>query len=155
MKNRERLLRGTGAVLTALVLAASPAVCFMLSGNTYLMKIPKEDTPQYRFAEIIRQEENPTLLNYGFLDGGFYFASGVLPGTPYFCTLNISLKDMENALKRSIRQGETMFVVTRSRELDREAPYTLAGEASMVFEGRKWTYYLYRLKENAETGSGI
>ena len=153
MKNRERLLRGTGAVLTALVLAASPAVCFMLSGNTYLMKIPKEDTPQYRFAEIIRQEENPTLLNYGFLDGGFYFASGVLPETPYFCTLNISLKEMENALKRSVRQGETMFVVTRSRELDREAPYTLAGEASMVFEGRKWTYYLYRLKENAETGS--
>ena len=155
LRGRETLLRRTGAVLTALALAASPAAGFMLSGNTYMMKIPREDTPQYRFAEIIRQAENPTLLNYGFLDGGFYFAAGVLPESPYFCTLNISLKDMESAMNRSVRQGETTFVVTRSRELDREAPYTLAGEASMMFEGRRWTYYLYRLKENAETGSGI
>ena len=107
------------------------------------MKIPREDTPQYRFAEIIRRSEDPSLLNVGFLDGGFYFASGVLPSDPYFCTLNLSLPAMDAALKRSLRQGETQFVVTRGKKLEKGLPYRLVSEASMVFEGRRWTYYLY------------
>ena len=119
--------------------------------NTYLMKVPKEDMPQYRFAEIIRENDDQTLLNIGFLDGGFYFAAGVLPSSPYFCTLNIGLPEMEKSLQESILQGKTAFVVTRSGKLRGSVPYRLAAEASMVFEGREWTYYLYQRRE--ETGN--
>ena len=143
LRHRQRVLRGTGAVVTAVVLLASPWLGLKNSGNVYLMDIPREDTPQYRFAEIIRQAEDPSLLNYGFLDGGFYFASGVLPSEPYFCSLNISLREMDAALKRSLQEGVTQFVVTRSKKLDEDLPYRLVDEASMVFEGRPWTYYLY------------
>ena len=108
------------------------------------MQIKKEDTPPYRFAEIIRQSENPTLLNYGFLDGGFYFASGVLPEGPYFCTLNNDLSEMEKSLQDSIQQGKTEFVVTRSKELPHNTPYHLVDQASMVFEGREWKYFLFQ-----------
>ena len=101
-------------------------------------------TTWYRFAEIIRQSGDQTLLNYGFLDGGFYFAADVLPSDPYFCTLNISLKEMEKSLQDSVRQGKTAFVVTRGKKLKNSGEYELVDEADLVFEGRNWHYYLYR-----------
>ena len=51
---------------------------------------------------------------------------------------------MEKSLQDSIRQGKTEFVVTRSAKLRGTTPYRLIDEASIVFEGREWTYYLYR-----------
>ena len=126
------------------LLLLNPWAALRLSQNTYLMQVPREDMPPYRFAQIIRQSEDQTLLNYGFLDGGFYFAAGVQPAGPYFCTLNISLPDMEKALDDSIRQGKTAFVITRSRPLKDSGPYRLADEAEMTFEGRVWKYYLYQ-----------
>ncbi len=148
---RPRAVAAVSAALACALLLAGPWTAWKVSPNTYLMKIPKEDMPQYRFAEIIRGSGDQTLLNSGFLDGGFYFASGVLPSSPYFCTLNIGLPEMEKSLQDSILQGKTEFVVTRSARLRGSVPYRLADEASMVFEGREWTYYLYQRRE--ETGN--
>lgn len=54
----------------------------------------KSDYPQYQFAEIINKKPGATLLNYGFIDGGFYLAAGIepLPGNKFFCKVNISQK---------------------------------------------------------------
>ena len=54
----------------------------------------KKDYPQYQFAEIIQQTPGATLLNYGFIDGGFYLAAGLepIPGNKFFCKVNISEK---------------------------------------------------------------
>ena len=141
----------TGAV-SALLLAAAPFAAFGASPNTYLMRIAREDMPQYRFAEIIRQSEDQTLLNDGFLDGGFYFAAGVLPQEPYFCTLNLDLPEMAQAHQDSILQGKTNFVVTRSQQLRNDAQYRLVDEAELLFEGRNWRYYLYQRKAPADNG---
>ena len=92
----------------------------------------------------MRQGEDRSLLNYGFLDGGFYFASESLPAQKYFCTLNNDLAEMNEAHRESIREGKTAFIVTRSRGLKDSANYELVDEASMRFEGRNWEYYLYR-----------
>jgi hypothetical protein len=134
------------ATLACLLLPAGPLIALRASPNTYLMDYRREDLPQYRFAEIITQCEDPSLLNYGFLDGGFYFASGVLPSDPYFCTLNIDLPEMDQALRESIREGKTAFVVTRSQKLKGSSSYTLVDEADLPFEGRTWHYYLYQRK---------
>ncbi len=70
--------RTAAAALASLVLLAGCGVAaYRFSGNVYLMAYEKEDMPQYRFAAIIRQAEDPSLLNLGFLDGGFYLAAGV------------------------------------------------------------------------------
>ena len=130
--------------LACLLLPAGPLIALGLSSNTYLMGVRAEELPQYRFAETIRQSEDQTLLNYGFLDGGFYFASGILPSDVYFCSLNIDLPEMEQAMRESIRQGKTEFVVTRSRKLKESSNYRLVDEAEFQFEGRIWRYYLYR-----------
>lgn len=134
------------AALAAVLLAAGPWVALKSSENTYLMRVKKEDMPAYRFAEIIRQSEDRTLLNYGFLDGGFYFAADTVPTQRFFCTFNIKLPEMENAQKASIQQGLTEFVVTRDRKLKNSENYRLVDQATMEFEGRPWTYYLYQRK---------
>ena len=133
--------------LSCLLLLAGSLIAYQASPNTYLMKIQKEDMPQYRFAEIIQQSEDQTLLNYGFLDGGFYFAADVLPTEMYFCTLNIDLPDMERALQDSVRQGKTAFVITRSKKLKNSERYRLVDEADLIFEGRNWHYYLYQRRD--------
>ena len=139
-----RITAVISAGLGCVLLLASPFIALQASPNTYLMQVQKEEMPQYRFAEIIRQQEDQTLLNDGFLDGGFYFAAGVLPSDPFFCTLNIDLPQMETSMQDSIRQGKTAFVITRSPKLRNSGAYRLVDEASMVFEGRNWTSYLYQ-----------
>lgn len=131
-------------VLTGLLLLGGPFIGLCLSSNAYLMKYEKKDMPQYRFAAIIRESEDRTLLNYGFLDGGFYFAADVLPSGPYFCTLNMEYSEMDEALLRSLREGKTAFVVTRDRTLPRNVPYELVDQADMFFEFKDWRYRLYR-----------
>ena len=44
----------------------------------YFMAVDKSELAQTRFAQIMNQEESPILLNYGFLDGGFYTAAGYI-----------------------------------------------------------------------------
>ena len=146
-----RLKTAAAGALACSLLVLTPWLALRISPNTALMQVNKEEMPQYRFAEIIKESADQTLLNSGFLDGGFYFASGVLPSSPYFCTLNIGLPEMEKSLQDSIQQGKTEFVVTRSARLRGTVPYRLADEASMFFEGREWTYYLYQRRE--ETGN--
>ena len=143
---RPGITAAASCALGCALLLAGPFAALQASPNTALMRVRKEEMPQYRFAEIIRQSEDRTLLNYGFLDGGFYYAAGVLPSDRYFCTLNIGLEEMEEALRDSVRQGKTAFVVTRSQKL-KDSGYRLADEADLFFEGRNWTYYLYRKEE--------
>ena len=139
------------AVLWSLALVMLMAIiCLKQSPNTYLMDYGKEDLPQYRFAEIINREENPTLLNLGFLDGGFYFAADVVPTSRFFCILNVNAPDMWQTMYDHVNQGLVDFVVTRDRELDsyRLDPslYVCVDSAEFYFEGKMRTYYLYRLK---------
>ena len=102
--------------------------------------------PQYQFAEIIRKSEDSSLLNYGFFDGGFYFANGVLPSDRYFCTLNIELPEMDETMIENIRQGKDAFIVTRQFQL-KASKYQLVDKASMFLEDRIWNYYLYQRKD--------
>ncbi len=132
--------RATAFALLAAGIPADLGLC----PNAWLMKVRKEDMPQYRFAEIIRQSDEQTLLNYGFLDGGFYFASGTLPSEPFFCSLNIDLEEMRKAQQGSVREGKTAFVVIRGKRLKDSGAYQLVDEADMVYEGRRWHYCLYR-----------
>ena len=144
VKAGSRLPGRIAAGLAALILLAGLPAAATQGGNTYLLGTKKEDMPQYRFAEIIRQSEDRSLLNYGFLDGGFYFAAGSLPETRFFCTLNNDLPEMRQELRSAVSEGKTEFVITRQQKLKDAGKYELADTAEMIFEGRKWTYYLYR-----------
>jgi hypothetical protein len=133
-----RLIRNRG--LQAAVLALSVGAAFYLTPNRYLMQYEKQDMPQYQFAEIIRQKENATLLNYGFLDGGFYTVAEIVPNCKAFCALNIPLAEMNEMQQYYVENGLCDFIVTRSRELDLEN-YECVAESDFGY-----TYRLYELK---------
>lgn len=144
------------AALAMLAAALSPVAALCWSSNVYLMSVPKEELPPYRFAEKIRQAEDTTLLNYGFLDGGFYLAADSQPVTRFFCTLNNNLPEMKEEQQTAIAEGRTAFVVTRGmggpqrqrpggsqKESVDISAYREVDTCSMFFEGFEWTYRLY------------
>lgn len=83
--------RGTAAALGLCTVIATGYVALAANTLPYYGK-SKSDYPQYKFAEIINQKPGATLLNYGFIDGGFYLVSGIepLPGNKFFCKVNIA-----------------------------------------------------------------
>ena len=151
-----KAFRRGAAVLAVLIAALSPVAALRWSNNTYLMSVPKEEMPPYHFAETIRQSEDRTLLNYGFLDGGYYLAADSQPVTRFFCTLNNDLPEMKEEQQTAITEGRTAFVVTREmggsqnkrpskgqkESIDMSA-YRAVDTCTMVFEGFEWTYNLY------------
>lgn len=132
-------------VLTFLLLNTS----YNKSGNTYLMDYEKADMPAYRFAKIINTVEDPKILNYGFLDGGFYHAADVLPSCEFFCTLNIDAPDMWQTQRNCMINGEVDFVITRTNYTQEywnpaSMGFQLVDQCTFYFEGVDFTYYLYQ-----------
>lgn len=122
---------------------------FNNSDNTYLIQYEKDDLPQYQFANIIKETEDATLLNFGFLDGGFYYAADVLPNCPYFCYFNINAPEMWEMQYQYIRERKVNYIVTRYYRLEQylqTSDYELVDTAEFSFEGINFPYYLYRLK---------
>lgn len=117
---------------------------FSMCENTYLLQYKKSDMPQYQFAEIIGQVENATLLNYGFLDGGFYTVAGIIPNCRYFCKLNIELDEIMETQDRYVEQCLVDFVVTRNEELESDQ-YKVVATSTIYFEKETYVYYLYKL----------
>ena len=142
----------SAVILSSLALTVLLLVCYCLnkSDNTYLMAYKKEDHPAYRFAQTINTVEDATILNYGFLDGGFYYAAGVDPSCKFFCTLNINAPDMWSSQRDAINNGDVDFVITRRYPLSRYSAnsscYVLVDEASFYIEGMDFPYYLYQKK---------
>jgi hypothetical protein len=140
------------------VLSLGLALSILLSNtltynqNIYFARYSKEDTVQYRFAKIIQSVDNATLLNYGFLDGGFYFASGATPACRYFCYFNINPPEMWEEQNACIVNGGSDFIVTRQYRLEQygidTSKYRLVDEAQHPFDkSYTFTYYLYQLIE--------
>lgn len=130
---------------------------YFVSPNTYLMKVKKEDMVQYKFKDIIMKEDNPTILNYGYLDMGFYTTTGIVPNTKYFEKLNFKYKKYpENIdeLNKYIDNKEVDFVIYITKG-DKDYPlsenlgvtYELVSHEKQKFEGKMFDYYLYQLKK--------
>jgi hypothetical protein len=143
------------AVGCAVLLAASAWYAYGHYQYRDFMETDRAELAQTRFAAIMNGEKDPTLLNYGFLDGGFYTAADILPTTKYFCRLNMRLPEMTAAQDAAIRDKAVMFVVTRSGGKGQDAQsalllrenYALVAQAEQEFEHRHFTYSLYRRKE--------
>ena len=146
MLSGRRLPWGAVAAANALLIAVLLVYAFQTSRNTYLLRMPKEEIPQYRFARQIQQKEDATLLNYGFLDGGFYFAADVLPTCKAFCQLNVYMEEQFALQNKYVEEGLVDFVVARDETLEESgidsSHYRLIDTVSM-FNEKDRTYYLY------------
>lgn len=136
------------AKLFAFVLAVLPMFSYLLGHNTYLIGYEKSDMPQYKFAETINKVDSPTLFNYGFLDGGFYFAADILPSNKYFCKLNFESVEMNDETDACVLQGKVDFIVCCDKTLEADygdlIDYVCVDTAVHYFQGKNHTYYLYQ-----------
>ena len=125
------------------------SLAYVFSMNTYMLKYEKSSLPQYKFDEIISKEENPTLLDYGKLDGGFYTVSNIVPTCKYFCGLNIDYDEITKVQNYYVENALTDFVITRDEVLDEKYLDDYECADTQKFEYRKgysFTYYLYKKK---------
>ena len=140
--------RAAKVLIGAVCLAAGVLFSYLRSPNVYLLGFPKEEMVQYKFKKVIEETENPTLLNYGFLDGGFYTVCNIVPTCKYFAKFNIPLDEIYQSQEDLILYGQVDYVVTRNFELDEMYKrYELAAQDHFWFEGIDYQYYLYRLKK--------
>ena len=139
-------------------------ICLMFfflkrSGNIKDMSLEKDNFAQYTFLEVLDNYENPTLLNYDNLDGGFYTTANILPNTKYFMRQNISYEQYPDILdeqNRLIKEQGVDFVIIREY-FDNlgyrknipylEENYDMIMSQEQIYEGMEFTYYLYASKE--------
>jgi hypothetical protein len=118
--------------------------------NVFYMEQEREDIWQTKFAKIINESEDRTLLNYSCLDLGLYTTANIVPSEKFFARLNIDLPEMKESLERSVREQHTEFVVVRSAPSQFVLYYyeLVASETSHVeYEGSSISYHLLRRKD--------
>lgn len=138
-------------IIIALALIISTILAFDISPNTKMMFLPKEEYAQFVFANIIDSEEDKTLLNYNFLDGGFYLTTDTIPECYYFMRNNILEKNYPEMMKTQrnhVRQRRPHFIVAKRKDGLLEKDYLLIKQKSQHYQGKKVTYYLYQRKNN-------
>jgi len=100
----------------ATLIASAVLLTAGLSFNTTQMRffIDEEQLPQRRFARIMNEMQSPTLLHYGTLDSGFYYAADILPVNRFFCALNMDYEHfprMMDEQNEMVREGRVDFIV--------------------------------------------
>ncbi len=135
--------RNFGRKSFAAVSIISSVLILLTSRNLSLMRFETEDYPQYRFAKIISQKENASLLNYGFLDGGFYTVCDITPDCRFFCELNIPYEPMYKEQNDTVENALVDFVVTKDENLS-SPNYKLVDECKFPYGDGISTYYLYQ-----------
>lgn len=139
-------------VLLAVGLLLCPLITlwgFSRSDYTCLILTSREALPQYRFAKIINSSDDRTLINYGFLDGGFYLATDTNPFIRHYCMFSSDSFRMEEQ-NQVISEQRTQYIVTCDMCPEFEG-YSIIDQASLesTFTGivpeENGTYYLYKL----------
>ena len=137
-KNNRWLTAGLCLVCVGLC----PALCHNVRES---FGMPKAATMQYQFAAVIDQTPGATLLNYGFMDAGFYTAANIAPTVKYFHQANVPLQEMLDEQERYIADGVCDYVVTRGKQPERIADkYDLVATADSPPGFWYEHVYLYR-----------
>lgn len=128
---------------------------FYLSSNTNMIGKQKEDYAQFKFGDIISKYENPKIINYGFLDGGFYLTSKTIPDCYYFMKNNISYENYPEMLDGQLEYIEKVspeFVIIKNKPFGRikkilSQKYEKISTHSQKYQKKDVTYTLYRIKK--------
>ena len=139
--------RSFSALSSSAVAVVSLGAVFFISPNTYMMSYCRSQLPQYSFSEIISQTENATLLNYKFLDGGFYTTAEILPNCRFFCGLNIpyALDEQDSYLAA----GMVDYVITCNTRYNFSNYELVCSQSFEAHRNSYNTYYLYKKTDNS------
>jgi hypothetical protein len=135
-------------ITSCCVTVACIVYAYFCSYNTHFFMAARDAFPQFRFAEIMNEMDDPKLLNYGFMDEGFYTTADVVPNTRHYCMLNILRDEAALAHDSYLSEGTVDFVVSKDEMLDTDRFWMYELVAEGVFHAKSYTseFYLYRLK---------
>lgn len=134
------------------------SLTFLLNDNSDMLMSKRQELVQYRYASIINQTKDATLLNYGYLDHGFYTAANITPNVRFFENQNIDysrfplIMDEQN---RYIKDKEIDYVVIRIELSEDEEGlqipylydnYNLIKNDTQVYKGEVYKYLLFKIK---------
>ena len=96
------------------------ALCTVVFGNCikYYGK-SRDDYVQTQFGAVMKEAGADSMLNYGFIDQGFYLASGTRPVNKFFFTLNISeekLPEMYAEQRELVAARAVDYIVIRVKK---------------------------------------
>jgi len=155
--NKKISWKTTAAIIMVTLILAIPYT-LKFNQNTYMLGMEKEDLVQYKYASIINQSDNATLLNYGWLDFGFYTTTGITPNVRFFEKQNIGYEifplnvDEQN---RYIKEKTVEYVVVIQPTSDSvenlNTPYLfdyydLIETEEQESDTIKYYYYLFKQK---------
>ncbi len=127
---------------------------FVFTGRIEYSRTKREDLAQYQIGKIVNEKENASLLNYFFIDGGFYLGADIIPDLRFFQKANLSyikFPQMQDEQKRYIEEGVIDFIVTRSfEENDKLREFILDQGYLLVqtYGQEDFTYFLYELNDD-------
>ncbi len=115
---------------------------------------------QLVFEDIMNEQENPTLLNYGRIDMGFYTAADILPINKYFEKPNITYEkypDIMDEQNELVAAAAVDFIVLRGEYQkdtedklltnDMKRNYEVVATHHQQCESKEYTYWLLGRKE--------
>jgi len=141
-------------MFSLLLLILISTVSFTISGRIGFSRMKRADLAQYKIGKIIKEKEDASLLNYFFIDGGFYLGAETIPNVRFFQKANLSyikFPQMQDEQKRYIEDGVIDFIVTRSfEENDKHQEFILDQGYLLVqaYGQEDFTFFLYQLKDH-------
>ena len=157
--DKEVLTKGRWFTLSIVAIGAV-FLCFAFNTNIKQSKLfVFGDLPQETFAEVMGKEQNPTLLNYGELDGGFYLLNDIVPNVRYFERQNLDYdvypENMDEQ-HRYIKEGLVQFVVFKQWGSAPKDPatipnltenYKLVSQQEQIWNQQSYTFMLFKRNE--------
>ncbi len=124
-----------------------------------MILMSKDNMFQFKYASYINNYDKPTMLNMGYLDGGLYTTTGIIPNTRFFEVQNIpydkypdNLDDMrENVINKKV--DFILYYTRKDIDYVKEHDgyifdnYELVYDDSYLFENDSYTAFLFQLKD--------
>ncbi len=143
LKDRKAALRNALAVAIAVI------TCGLSLGNARNSEnygIKKEEYPGYYLSQIIMQDDDRSLICYGFLDRGFYTYTYQDPDMRYFTYLNADSEHILEVQRDLIRSHKYKYLITEYDPIQVEGYSLIATDKSPTED---IDYYLYQRDDNA------
>ena len=145
-------------VLFILVFVICVYLSFLNANYSYARSFKKKDYFQFKYADYINSYSNPTLINMGFLDGGLYTTTGIVPNVEYFEVQNIDYSifpDNIDGQREAVQNKEVKFILYYTEDSYDEVKknngyiwdnYELVYNDTYYFEDRLYNAFLFKLK---------
>ncbi len=126
--------------------------------KNYLFK-PKSSYNQFKYAKILNNYENASLVNMGFLDWGLFTTADIVPSTYFFQKHNFNYKYFplnEDSLNSYVKEKKTTHIVyitkwneTKLREQEKLlfTNYKVIDISKQKYEGRRYNIYLFEVNK--------